>query len=392
MAKTWRIYILALVSFLVGTSEFITAGILDKIASSLDISLLAAGQLITVFSLVYALFTPVLMALTVRWERRKLMLASLGLFVIANELAFLLPGYGLLLFSRIIMALGAGVVVVTALSLAAKIAPDGKQASSIATVITGFTAALIVGVPLGRMISASYDWRLLFGGIGVLGLIAIAVIAVTIPPTQGDAAIPLRKQLSLLRNPKIAMALLLTFFWLGGYSIAYTYISPYLLTVTGMSDKTLSIALFAFGVASLIGSKFGGFSSDRWGAPRTLTAGLMLHAITLILLTMVAHNLILVLILLILWSLSAWSTGPTQQYNLVTLAPESSGVMLSLNSSVMQLAMAAGAAIGGVIAEHVSLLSITWIGALGVVISIGFAWLSSRQPVMNSNIEELPQV
>lgn len=379
MSKTWRIYILALLSFLVGTSEFIIAGILDKISSSMDISLVAAGQLITVFSLVYAIGTPIIMALTSGRDRRKLLLYALGLFVIANGLAFVMPGFGLFVSARVLMALGAGVVVVTSLSIAAMIAPQGRQASAIATVIMGFTASLIVGVPLGRMIAASYDWKMVFGGIGAIGLVAMVVIALTIPSLQGEAAIPLRKQLALLKNPKMAMALLVSFFWLGGYSIAYTYISPYLLTITGMGEKTLSTALFAFGIASLIGSKLGGYSTDRWGVKRTLTSGMLLHVITLILLTLAAHSPSVVFPLLILWSFAAWSSGPTQQYYLVTLAPESSGIMLSLNSSVMQLAMAAGAGVGGVVVGQISLASVTWIGAIGVGIAMVITILSFRR-------------
>ncbi|KQX56669.1 MULTISPECIES: MFS transporter [unclassified Paenibacillus] len=384
MSKTWKIYILALLSFLVGTSEFIIAGILDKISSSMDISLVAAGQLITVFSLVYAVGTPIIMALTSGWDRRKLLLYALGLFVIANGLAFVMPGFGLFVSARVLMALGAGVVVVTSLSIAAMIAPQGRQASAIATVIMGFTASLIVGVPLGRMVAASYDWKMVFGGIGALGLVAIIVIALTIPSLQGEAAIPLRKQLALLKNPKIAMALSVSFFWLGGYSIAYTYISPYLLTITGMGEKTLSTALFAFGIASLIGSKLGGYSTDRWGVKRTLTSGMLLHVITLILLTLAAHSSSVVFPLLILWSFAAWSSGPTQQYNLVTLAPESSGIMLSLNSSVMQLAMAAGAGVGGVVVGQISLASVTWIGAIGVGIAMVLTILSFRRSSVGS--------
>ncbi|NOU73665.1 MFS transporter [Paenibacillus sp. LMG 31458] len=384
MSKTWKIYILALLSFLVGTSEFIIAGILDKISNSMDISLVAAGQLITVFSLVYAIGTPIIMALTSGWNRRKLLLYALGLFVIANGLAFVMPGFGLFVSARVLMALGAGVVVVTSLSIAAMIAPQGRQASAIATVIMGFTASLIVGVPLGRMIAASYDWKMVFGGIGALGLLAMVVIALTIPSLQGEAAIPLRKQLALLKNPKIAMALSVSFFWLGGYSIAYTYISPYLVTITGMGEKTLSTALFAFGIASLIGSKLGGYSTDRWGVKRTLTSGMLLHVITLILLTLAAHSPSVVFPLLILWSFAAWSSGPTQQYNLVTLAPESSGIMLSLNSSVMQLAMAAGAGVGGVVVGQISLASVTWIGAIGVGIATVITILSFRRSSVRS--------
>ncbi|MGE6574995.1 MFS transporter [Paenibacillus xylanexedens] len=361
MSSTLKIYVLALVSFLVGTSEYVIAGILDRIADTMNISLIAAGQLITIFSLVYALGTPVIIALTSRWDRRKLLLYFLGLFVVANVLAYLLPGYGLFVAARVLMALGAGVVVVTALTVASQIAAEGKQASAIATVITGFTASLIVGVPLGRLVAASWDWKLVFAGIAVLGILAMLVIA---------AAVPLKKQLSLLKQPRIVLALLVTFFWLGGYSIAYTYISPYLVSVSGMSEALLSSALLAFGIASLIGSKVGGFSADRWGVKRTLITGMTLHIVSLVLLNITASSHLAVFLVLILWSFAAWSSGPTQQYNLVTMAPESSGIMLSLNSSVMQLAMAAGAGIGGIAVSSVSLSSITWIGAVGVAVAV----------------------
>ena len=378
MSNTIKIYILAIVSFLVGTSEYIISGILDNISESLGITLAAAGQLITIFSLVYAIFTPILMALTSGIDRRKLMIYSLGLFVIGNILAFALPGYGLFIVSRIIMALGAGMVVVTALTIAEKIAPKGKQGSAIATVVMGFTASLIIGVPLGRMISDSLGWKAIFGGIALLGLLAMIIIYLAIPKIQGDKPVPLIQQLALFKKPRVALGLSITFFWLGGYSIAYTYISPYLLNVSGISDHLLSGVLLMFGIASLVGSKFGGFSTDRWGVNFTLISGMILHILMLVLFSLVTHSYVGVLIILILWSFSAWSSGPTQQYHLATIEPASSGVLLGLNQSMMQLAMAAGAGVGGIFVSNVSLSSITWIGAFGVAIAIVLTLLASR--------------
>ncbi|MBY0215382.1 MFS transporter [Paenibacillus illinoisensis] len=370
MSSSLKVYILAIVSFLVGTSEYILSGILDKVAGSFDVSLAVAGQLITIFSLVYAIFTPILMAVTASMDRRKLILIGLGIFVISNLLAFTLPGYGLFVVARIIMAIGAGVVVVTALNIAAKLAPAGKQGSAIATVVMGFTASLIVGVPLGRITADTLGWKSVFGGIALLGIIAMIILSFAIPRIKGDAPIPLRQQLSLLKKPKVALGLLITFFWLGGYSIAYTYLSPYLLEVSGLGDKYLSGALLIFGIASMIGSKIGGFSTDRWGVHRTLSGGLALHIVMLILLSVVTHTLLGVMIVLLLWSFSAWSSGPTQQYHLTTIEPEASVVMLGLNQSMMQLAMAAGAGVGGIAIETISLTSITWIGAAGIAIAI----------------------
>jgi DHA1 family putative efflux transporter-like MFS transporter len=369
MSNTWKIYMLAAVSFLVGTSEFIIAGILDKVAADIGVSVAAAGQLVTVFALAYAFGTPFLMAITARIERRKLLLYSLGIFVIGNGITFVLPGYEFLIGSRIILALSTGVFVVTALTVASKLAPPGKQGSAIATLVMGFSTALIVGVPLGRVVAAAYDWKIIFGGIGILGLFALLIIYLAIPQSSGEEPVPLRKQLMLMKEPRIAIALSVTFFWIAGYSIVYTYISPFLLTVTGMNEKGVSAGLFAFGIASLIGSKFGGYSTDKWGVPRTLIGGMAAHAAVLILLSLTAQSPAIVFPLLMLWSFSAWSSGPTQQYHLISLAPEASGIMLSLNSSVLQLAMAFGAGIGGIVVEQASLQAISWIGAAGVAIA-----------------------
>ncbi|WP_426334936.1 MFS transporter [Paenibacillus silvae] len=370
MSSSSKVYILAIVSFLVGTSEYALSGILDKVAASLDVSLAAAGQLITIFSLIYALCTPILMAVTASMDRRKLIMISMGIFVVSNILAFVLPGYGLFVVARILMAIGAGVVVVTALNIAAKIAPAGKQASSIATVVMGFTASLIVGVPLGRITADTLGWKSVFGAIALLGIIAMVILSFAIPRMKGDVPVPLRQQLSLLKKPKVALGLAITFFWLGGYSITYTYLSPYLLKVSEINEQYLSGALLVFGIASMIGSKLGGLSADRWGVNRTLFGGFTLHIIMLILLSVVTHTLVGVIIVLLLWSFSAWSSGPTQQYHLTTIEPEASGVMLSLNQSMMQLAMAAGAGMGGIAVESFSLSSITWLGAAGIVIAI----------------------
>lgn len=378
MSSTLKIYTLAVLSFLVGTSEYIIAGILDKIAESTGVTLVTAGQLITIFSLSYAFGTPIVMALTARMERRKLLLNALALFVISNVFACTLPGYELLVASRILMGLSAGVTVVAALTIATKVARPGREGSAIAAVLMGFTASLILGVPIGRVISSAYEWEAIFGGIGLVGVLAMLIIALTIPRMDGEEPVPLRSQLALLKQPKMVIALSVSFFWIVGYSIFYSYITPFLLTVTGMSDKTLSITLFAVGIASLFGSKFGGFSTDKWGIHRTLIGGLSLNAAALLLIMLFDQSPLILLPMLILWSCATWSPGPPQQLHLITLAPESSGIMLSLNNSTIQLAMAAGAAIGGGAVEQISLSSITWVAAVGTALAVGAVFLSVR--------------
>lgn len=389
MKSTWKVYVLALISFLVGTSNYIISGILDRIAATLGTSVAAAGQLITVYSLAYAVGTPILMALTAKMDRRKLLLYSLGLFIAANLLTFILSGFGLFIAARIITALGAGVVTVNALSIAAKIAPPGKQASAIANVTMGITASLIIGVPLGRMVASAFGWKAVFLAIAIVGVIAMLVIAAVLPRMQGDKPVPLINQFALLKRTQVLVALAITFFWLGGYSLAYTYLSPFLLEVTHFNESLISAALFVFGIASLIGSKVGGYSADKRGIKYTLVSGMVLHVISLILLSLVGQSVIAIFAMLILWSFAAWSSAPAQQFNLVSLVPESSGVMLSLNSSMMQLAMAVGAGIGGLIVNRISLASVTWFGALGVLIAIIAVFVLSSRASRHSVVQSV---
>ncbi|MEK8130586.1 MFS transporter [Paenibacillus filicis] len=370
MRNAWKLYILAIISFLVGTSEFVIAGILDMLASDVGVSLAAAGQLITVYSLAYAIGTPILIAITARMDRRTLMLSALALFFVGNLITVTTTGYGMLIGARIILAISTGVFMVVALTVAAKISQPGRQGGAIATVLLGFNLALILGVPLGRIIAGSYDWKIIFTGIGALSLIAMLVLLLTLPKSEGEAPVPIREQLALLKNPRISVALSISFFWILGYMILYTYITPFLLTVTGMGEKMVSIGLFAFGLASLIGSQVGGYGVDKWGIPRTMIGGLLFHSGILFLLAAFSHSSMFVLPLLMLWSFFAWSMGPVQQVYLFGMAPQASGIILSLNNSIVQLGMAVGAVIGGVIVERVSLTAVGWLGGVGVAIAL----------------------
>lgn len=367
---------LALITFMVSTSEYVIAGILDKVAASNNVSVSVAGQLITVFALANAFGSPLVVIATTKMNQRKLLMLSLVLMVLGSLMTITLPGFGFLIVSRIVLALGSGVFAIAAKTAAAKLAPPEKQAGAIGTVILGFSAAIIIGVPLGRVIATAYDWKIIFVGIGVLSLLAIFVIMRTIPATNNKEVVPLSKQLSFLKNPKILMGLGVTFFWQLGYGVMYSYIAPFLLSVTAMSGREVSGALFAFGIATLIGSKFGGFMTDRIGNPRTLVGGLVVHVIALVLLSTIANSTFVVIPLLMLWSFSAWSSGPGLQYNLVWLAPEASGIMLSLYGSFIQLGIAAAGGIGGIAVKSTSILVISWIGAASVAIAAIIAAIS----------------
>ena len=366
----WKIYLLAAISFLNGTSEYVIAGILDRIAVANNISVSSAGQLITVFSIAFGAGTPFLIAMTARLERKKLLVYALTVFSVINILIAIITGYEMLMAARIISALSAGVIQVTLLTLAAVLAAPGKQGGAIATVVTGQSTALVVGVPIGRVVASHYDWNVIFIGLGVVGLLLSALTLFTIPKTVAEEPVPLREQFKFLMKPRISAYLLITFLWLGSYSVVFTYISPYFLNTFGMSNQGVTTALFIFGIASAIGSKLGGFSTDKWGSFRTLTGGMLLHAIALLLFPFIGQFAFLFYVLLIFWALSAWSSGAPIQFQLISLAPAAASIVLSLHSAAGQLGMAAGAGIGGIAVKNGLLNYIPWIGAFALAVSV----------------------
>lgn len=376
MSNTWKIYMLSFINFLVGTLQFVMVGILDKIAASVGVPVSTAGQLITVFSLAGAIGTPIVMMATAKLDRRNQLLLSLTIILTGVIMTVLIPSFGFLMASRIVLGVGTGVFIVTAYSIIAKLAPSERRAGAMSNLALGSSASLVIGVPLGRVVASTLSWESIFWGIGLLILLAIFAVVRAIPATEGEAPVPLGKQLALLKKPRITVALGVTFFMFISYSVVNTYIVPFLSTALPMWEGKMSIILSALGIASLIGSKLGGFLADRIGAARTLVISMAVQACVLALLSTVSGSVIVIIPLLMLWAIAAWTTGPTLSFNLVSLAPEAPGIMLSLNSSFVQLGFAAGAVIGGIVVDGSSIMAITWIGSVSVAIAASVAAVS----------------
>lgn len=370
---------LALISFVVGTTQFSIVGMLDKIAASVDVSVATAGQLITVFALGNAIGTPLVIMTTAMMNQRKQLLLALTIILLGVISTLTLPGFIFLMASRVVLGVGTGVFVVTAYGLAAKLASPGRQGGAMSNVAMGFSSSLVFGIPIGRVIASAHDWKMLFWIIGVFSLISLFAVARTIPALEGEVAVPLSQRFVFLKHPRIAITLGVTLFVFIGFSAVDTYITPYLTATMPTMESKISIILLILGLGSLIGSKLGGFLADHIGTMRTLFVSMTVQALALLLVFFVSGRIFPSIALLMLWEIACWTFGPTQNFNLVLLAPESSGVLLSLNSTFVQLGFAAGAGIGGVVVGRFSVISIPWISALSVVLAIVVAFMSTAR-------------
>ncbi|WP_103108167.1 MFS transporter [Brevibacillus reuszeri] len=373
------ILILAIGEFMIGTTESIVTGIIGMVADDTGVSVSLAGQLVSAFSLAFAFGSPLLIALTARMERKKLLLLTLILFIAGNLLAFLSSGFSTLMVSRVFLGLIGGVYTVVALAQAANMAPPEKKGRAIAVILMGFSVSLVLGVPAGTLLGDAWGWRPIFAIIAAATVIPFIAIWLYMPKQQAQKSVPLRTQLGILKNRRVLLALGISFFFVTGYSTAYTYITPLLQTATGMTTAWISTTLLLAGVASVAGSRIGGMSTDKWGVRPTLYISLLAHAVILFVLPLSAQWFIGAIISIMIWVGAVQSTVPAQQYYLITLSPHSSEVALSINTSIFQLGLAIGAGLGGLIVEHTSILNLGWVSGILVLAGLSFAWMTFSQ-------------
>lgn len=371
MTNAFKIYLLSFMSFLVGTSQFIIVGVLDQIADSLDISISSAGQLVSVYALASAIGTPLVIMATAKLDQRAQLLLSLVVFIIGVFAMPLFHSYFLIVLSRIVVGIGAGVFVVTAYAMSAKLAERGKQGTAMSYIAMGFSLSLVLGVPLGRVIAAMANWQAIFWLIGILSFVSFFIVAKVLPKTVGEPPIALKEQLSFFKQPKIMSALGITFLFFISFSMINTYITPFLFSIRPLSEHEISTILFALGIASFVGSKLAGFLADRIGIAQTLLSSMSVHLVALMLLFFATDSILLTSILLFIWVAASWTFGPTQSFNLASIAPKAAGILLSLNSSFVQLGFTVGAGLGGITIAHMPIIALSGVGALCVLCAMG---------------------
>ena len=366
------IILLALGAFVTGTAEFVVSGILEIISFDLDVSISSVGQLISVYSLSYAIGALILVLLTAKYKRKKVLLYAIFTFILGNLVAFFSYDYILLMLSRIIMGMSGGLYIVVATNYAAKIATPEKRGSAMATVITGFTVSLVLGVPIGTFLAAHLNWRYIFLIIAFVTVILLLLLHKLLPSIKGNEPVPFKQQIQIIKDKRVITGLTTTIFWILGYTMVFAYISPLLSNSAGFSIEMTSIALFVLGTFAFIGSRFGGYAVDKWGPNRTISISLFVHAVALLVLTFTQYSIIGVFITLAAWGAATWTTTPAKQFYLISLKPQSSETVLSFNTALMNIGMMLGSALGGIIIQYTNILNLSWIGSLFVTLALVF--------------------
>jgi DHA1 family putative efflux transporter-like MFS transporter len=369
------IYVLALVVFLIGTVEYIITGIIEMIAVDFGVTISKAGLLVTVFALAAAIIAPILIALTINTDRKKLLIVTLSVFVASNGLMFISPSYEIALWIRIIQGVSGGIATVVAMAVATRLVEKERRGRAIGTILMGLSSSLVLGVPIGTFFSEMFGWRVLFILIGLLTILPLLIVYKKVPAIKEEEAVTLGMQLSILKDSKILTALVITLLYVGGYSTLFTYITPFLQAASTLSITEISGILFLAGICSFVGSRAGGQLADAKGSGFTICFGLLLQGVTLILLALAGVNLFVLILVLMIFMLATWSISPAQQLFLITLVPRNPDIALSINTSFIQFGFALGSGLGGLVISRSSVLNLNWVGLVAVSIALLLAIL-----------------
>lgn len=344
----WRPHaaVLALGTFAVGTDAFVIAGVLPGISRSLDVGIAAAGQLITVFSIAYAVFAPLLAALTAQWSRRVVLVTAMAVFAAGNVVTALAPGYVPVLISRVIAGAGAAMYTANASATAAMLA-GRYRAKAIALVMVGLTSSLVLGAPLGTAIGTALGWRATIWFVTALGVLAGVTIAVRLPAIRPERPAGLRQRLAPLADRRVLGVLAGTVVVFTGIYIPQTYLSAVYRPATGGDGDRVAILLLVFGIAATAGNLTIGHLSHRFTPRRVLIpVALLLTALFLLLPAARGSFATAVPAIAISGALSFSVTTP-QQHRIITLVrADQAPLVTSLYQSSLYLAVFLAGGIG----------------------------------------------
>lgn len=340
---------LALGGFGIGTTEFVSMGLLPDIATSFGISEPSAGHIISAYALGVVVGAPAIAALTARMARRKLLLGLIAVFTLGNLASMVAPSYDTLILARFAAGLPHGAFFGVAGLAAAHLMGPQNRAKAVAHVMSGLTIATVLGVPMASWLGQSLGWRAAFGLVVGIGVVTLTALWCWLPKhlQTMQSTSPLA-ELSALRRPQVWLAILVGMIGFGGMFAVYTYIATTMTDVAGLPRPLIPLALMVFGLGMFCGNLIGGRLADR-SVIRALYMSLGALAAALTLFVAAAHNPWTALLVLFAIGTSGSAVGPALQTRLMDVGHGAQTLAAALNHSALNIGNASGAWVGGLV-------------------------------------------
>ncbi|EGM2641457.1 sugar transporter [Salmonella enterica] len=382
-----RVVTLAIAAFIFNTTEFVPVGLLSDIAESFHMQTAQVGIMLTIYAWVVAVMSLPFMLLTSQMERRKLLICLFVLFIASHVLSFLAWNFTVLVISRIGIAFAHAIFWSITASLAIRLAPAGKRAQALSLIATGTALAMVLGLPIGRVVGQYFGWRTTFFAIGMGALITLLCLIKLLPKLPSEHSGSLKSLPLLFRRPALMSLYVLTVVVVTAHYTAYSYIEPFVQNVAGLSANFATVLLLILGGAGIIGSLVFGKLGNRH-ASSLVSIAIALLVICLLLLLPAANSEAHLAILSIFWGIAIMVIGLGMQVKVLALAPDATDVAMALFSGIYNIGIGAGALVGNQVSLHWSMSAIGYIGAIPACAALVWAVLIFRKwPV---TLEEQP--
>ncbi|MCQ9121125.1 sugar transporter [Rodentibacter pneumotropicus] len=380
--QTWRVIIMACTAFIFNTTEFVPVALLTNIAQSFEMQTAETGLMMTVYAWTVLVMSLPAMLATRKMERKSLLIKLFLIFIIGHILSVIAWNFWVLLIARMCIALAHSIFWSITASLVMRIASKNKKTQALGMLAIGSSLATILGLPLGRLIGQLVGWRVTFGIIAVLALVAMFLIIQLLPrlPSKNTgslASLPVLAKRPLLIGLYITTALIIS-----AHFTAYTYIEPFMIQIGHLAPNLTTMILLVFGLsgvsASLLFNRLYRFNPKKF-----ILSAIILFIISLSLLLSSTHYATTIFILAFIWGIGISCIGLALQMHVLKLAPDATDVATAIYSGIFNAGIGAGALFGGQIMNYVGLEYIGFSGAvlgiIGLAIFIVFQFRDSQK-------------
>ncbi|MEA9392046.1 sugar transporter [Acerihabitans sp. TG2] len=366
-----RVVTLAFAAFIFNTSEFVPVGLLTDIGNSFSMETAQVGLMLTIYAWVVALMSLPFMLMTSNVERRGLLVKIFILFIACHLLSFIAWNFWILVLARIGIAMAHAIFWSITASLAIRVAPMGKKTQAISMLATGTALAMVLGLPLGRVIGQLLGWRVTFLVIGGFALGTLVFIMRLLPKLPSEHSGSLKSVPLLFRRPALVSLYLLAVLIVTAHYTVYSYIEPFIRSAAAMGDDYTTFLLLIFGGSGIIGSIIFSLFSNKYPTALLITA-IMLVVLCLLGLHFAAAGRTGFALLSVVWGMAFMAIGLCMQMKVLALAPDATDVAMSLFSGIFNLGIGAGALLGNQFILRADISNIGYLGAILAAASLGW--------------------
>ncbi|MBU9854001.1 sugar transporter [Rahnella bonaserana] len=366
-----RVVMMAIAAFIFNTTEFVPVGLLSDIAASFNMKTAQVGLMLTIYAWVVALMSLPLMLLTRNVERKRLLIVIFVIFIASHILSVVAWDFWSLVASRVGIALAHAIFWSITASLAIRVAPAGKKTQALSMLATGTALAMVLGLPLGRLIGQYLGWRTTFMSIGIVALLTLICLIKLLPPLPSEHTGSLKSVPMLFRRPALVGMYLLTALIVTAHYTAYSYIEPFIQTVANMGENFTTFLLLIFGGAGILGSIAFSVLGNRFPAAM-LSGPILLVTLSMLLLFVAVMNPVAISVLCVIWGLAMMIIGLAMQVRVLALATDATDVSMALLSGIYNIGIGAGALIGNQVSLHLEMSNVGYAG--GLIGCIAFVW------------------